>query len=50
MIKSVVRQYNWSPEIVGKLKLDDLDYKGLLYWYNDCKEIEKQIEEAKTKK
>lgn len=42
MIKTVVRAFKWTPETIGKLKLDEIDYEGLEYWYNDvCQEIER---------
>lgn len=50
MIKSVVRQYHWTPDYVDTLYVDAIDYHGLVYWYNDCKEIEKEIEKSKPKK
>jgi hypothetical protein len=41
MILTVVRSTKWTPETIGKLNLDDIDYTGLIYWYDDiCKEIE----------
>jgi hypothetical protein len=35
MIKTVVREHHWCPDQIGKLKLDDEDYLGLEFWYND---------------
>lgn len=46
MIKSVVRVYKFEPEKVGSLFVDDLDYLGLEYWFNDAKEYIKEIAKA----
>jgi hypothetical protein len=35
MVKSVVRTYHWPPDVIGGLFIDNEDYRGLLYWYND---------------
>jgi hypothetical protein len=42
-----VRDTKWSPEIIGDLFIDEQDYQGIEFWYND---IEKQIKELKDKK
>jgi hypothetical protein len=47
MIKSVVREYKWSPAIVGDLFLDEIDFEGLVFWYKDTKEIEKALKPKK---
>jgi hypothetical protein len=39
MIKSVVREFHWPPEVIGGFFIDDQDYKGLEYWYDDVREI-----------
>jgi hypothetical protein len=43
MIKSVVREHNWSPDIVGDLFFDSIDYKGLEFWYNDVVQVSKEL-------
>lgn len=43
MIKSVVRTYNWTPDVIDNLFFDDLDHHGLIFWYDDTKEIEKKL-------
>jgi hypothetical protein len=45
-IKTVARQFNWTPVEIEKLKVDDIDYKGIYYWYNDCVDY---INEIKSK-
>ncbi|KKN59924.1 hypothetical protein LCGC14_0536740 [marine sediment metagenome] len=39
MIKSVVREHHWPPNIIKNLYLDKEDYQGLEYWYDDVKEV-----------
>jgi len=43
----------WAPEILGALFIDDRDYEGILFWYNDIKEqadkIKKDAEEQERK-
>ena len=39
MIKSVVRSLYWNPDIIGKLFIDNIDYLGLEYWYNDVRDV-----------
>jgi len=43
MIKSVVREHKWSPEVISDLFIDNVDYKSLIYWYNDCKDLAKEL-------
>ena len=41
MIKSVIREFHWLPKEIESLYLDDTDFLGLEYWYNDVKEVNK---------
>lgn len=50
MIRSVVREHDWPPHIVGGLFVDAVDYEGLEFWYEDCVEMNKKMEESKSKK
>lgn len=43
MIKSVVREHHWPPEVIGGLFVDDEDYQGLIFWYDDILEMQKPI-------
>jgi len=36
MIRAVVRVYQWTPKDFESLYLDDADFFGLEYWYNDA--------------
>jgi hypothetical protein len=47
MIKSVVRQFNWSPEVIDNLYMDGNDYKGLVYWYRDVVEVNEKLRQKK---
>lgn len=33
MVLTVAREYKWTPETIGSLYLDDVDFLGLEYWY-----------------
>jgi hypothetical protein len=43
-IKSVVRAFSWKWQDIESLYLDDTDFRGLLYWYEDIKEVNKPKE------
>lgn len=45
MVKSVVREHHWPPDIIGGLYFDAIDYEGLVYWYQDVKEVDEGIRE-----
>lgn len=49
MIASVAREYKWPPEVLGGLFFDAEDYEGLEFWYNDIKQMHKEIKSAKGK-
>jgi len=48
MIKSVVREHHWIPNVVDELYVDKIDHHGLEFWYNDIDEVQKKLKE-KTK-
>lgn len=50
MIRSVVREYKWSPADVGDLFLDEVDYTGLVFWYKDVKTVHAELKEANRKR
>jgi hypothetical protein len=41
MIKSIVDYHHWSPKVIEKMFADDLDFKGLGYWYDEIVRINK---------
>ena len=47
MIKSVVRTFHWTPDTIKKLYHDNIDYQGLIYWYNDAAEVAEKIKPKK---
>jgi len=40
-VRTVVREFHWSPDYVAGLFLDEADEFGLLFWYEDIKEMYK---------
>lgn len=49
MMVSVAREFKWSPGILGDLFFDDQDYKGLIFWYKDVEEMNKQLKDKSKK-
>ena len=49
MIKSVVRLFKWTPDTIEKLFYDDIDFEGLVFWYNDTEVYQNEIKETSTK-
>lgn len=47
MIISVAREYHWPPEILGGFFIDEVDYMGLEFWYNDVKEMNEEFKKKK---
>lgn len=45
MIKTVARYHHWTPETLKNLYLDDADFFGLEYWYNDVLVVLKELKE-----
>jgi hypothetical protein len=43
IIKTVVRENKWAPDIIGALFVDEIDFHGLEYWYNDSVEMDKEL-------
>jgi len=43
MVKTVVREFKWPPTVIDNLFVDDVDYKGLIFWYNDVAQVQKEI-------
>lgn len=34
-----MREYKWTFLIIDQMYLDDEDHKGLIYWFEDVKEM-----------
>jgi len=48
MIKSVVREFHFKPKDIDDLFLDENDYHGIIYWYKDAVQVNKELK-GKTK-
>lgn len=42
-IVSVVRALHWSPNDIKNLYLDDADFFGLMFWYDDVDKHNEQL-------
>lgn len=49
-ISSVCSNYHWPPSVIRDMYLDDIDYEGIGYHYNDICEMVKEYEKLKPKK
>jgi hypothetical protein len=38
-----VREMKWSPVEIGDLFIDDQDYQGLEYWYQDIVKMNSEL-------
>lgn len=47
MIKSVVREHHFTPSVIDAFFIDDADYHGIEFWYNDIKEVTKELKSKK---
>jgi len=43
-----VREHKWTPDVIGKLYVDEIDYHGLIYWYKDVLVVAKELRGKKT--
>ena len=46
VIKSLVRFHHWTPQQLSEMYIDDEDYLGLLYWYEDLKDYDKEVKKS----
>ena len=46
IITSVVRHTKFTPEVIDKLYIDEIDHHGIIYWFNDAKLYAEQIEKS----
>jgi len=42
-VRTIARQFHWTPYEISELYLDDLDMYGVFFWENDVKEYEKEL-------
>ena len=47
MVKTVVGEHHWTPQVIDDLFIDDVDYKGLFYWYDYSKEMNDNLKKKK---
>ena len=53
MVRTIVRNYHWPPNVFGGLFIDAIDHNGIVYWYNDIKDADAELKakaDAKRKK
>jgi hypothetical protein len=43
MVKSIVREFKWTPVTINELYVDNADYNSLIYWYEDVKIVTKSL-------
>lgn len=36
MIKTIVSEYHFSPSEISKMYVDNLDFQGIQFWYDEC--------------
>lgn len=50
MIKSVVREHHFTPDVIDALFFDAQDHRGLEFWYNDIVQVHKEMNDSLKKK
>jgi len=45
----VVREHHWQPQILSEMYLDDQDHRGVVFWYNDIVEVNKEMKTQNKK-
>lgn len=48
MVNTIVFRFEWPPTVIGGLFIDEIDYKGLLYWYELILDEQKEIKRIKN--
>lgn len=43
MVDTIVFRFKWLPKEIGSFFIDDLDYRGLVYWYERIESEQKEI-------
>lgn len=46
VVKTITREHHWHPDIISGLFHDGIDRFGLLWWYNDILEANKELKES----
>jgi hypothetical protein len=42
MIMSIVDYHHWTPKTIKKMYVDDYDFEGIIYWYDELVRIDKE--------
>ena len=50
MIKTVVREHHFTPSEIDAFFLDEKDYHGLIFWYEDIRQVHEELNNIKNKK
>jgi len=50
MIRTVVREYKWTPGVIDELYIDGLDHYGLDFWFHDVKDMISEIKKTNPSK
>jgi hypothetical protein len=46
-VKTVVREFKWDHKTIDDMFIDDVDYRSIMYWYDDLVEVHKQLKKEK---
>lgn len=41
MIKTIVEEYGFPPSEIKEMYVDDVDFQGIIYWYEECERLNK---------
>jgi hypothetical protein len=50
MWRTVVREFHWEPRVLGSLYFDEIDHKGLIFWYNDVVKVHEEMKKNREDK
>ena len=50
MVKNVINEYKWSPQIIGDFFFDAEDHLGLWYWQDEIEKMNKEFKSLMPKK
>lgn len=49
MFISLVREHKWPPSVLDGLFFDREDHHGLMFWYDDLKEVSENMKNKSKK-
>lgn len=44
-----MREFHWLPKDIGSLFIDDEDYLGIIFWYNDAEKAQAEATAERNK-